>query len=407
MSETIQTDFFVQNRKRLRELFTGTAPIILTANGLLQRNGDSTFPFRQDSSFWYFTGIELPDVVLVMDKAKEYLIIPERDTSREAFDGHIEAEKLSAVSGVETVLADTVGWKQLGTRLKKVKHVATLAPAPGYVAQHGLYTNPARARLLRQIKQHNSDIKLLDLRTHITRLRAIKQPVELAQIEEAIRLTGSALKKVQRNLSKYEFEYEAEAVITAAFRSHNAQHAYSPIVAAGANACTLHYVENGDVIPKYALILFDVGAEVSHYAADITRTYAVTTPSARQQQVFDAVQAVQAFAVDLLKPGVLMRDYEKSVHHFMGEKLRELGLIKNIEADSVRKYYPHATSHFLGLDVHDVGDYELPLEAGMVLTVEPGIYIPEEGIGIRLEDNVLIEENGAKILSGNIPCVLS
>jgi Xaa-Pro aminopeptidase len=408
MGDSVTTDFFKGNRERLRTLFTGTAPIVIGANGLLQRNSDVTFPFRQDSTFWYLTGIEEPDVVLVMDRGKEYLITPMRDDHRAAFDGAIDQNQLTKVSGIETVLDEKTGWRQLGVRLKKVKHVATLAAAPAYVKDHGLYTNPARAHLIDRIKAQNAEVELLDLRPHITRMRAIKQPEELQQIQRAIDITSDTLKRLhKKGWQQFAYEYEAEAAITAAFRKANAEHAYHPIVAAGANACTLHYVKNGDAITGGSLLLLDVGAEVGNYAADITRTYVVGEPTKRQQQVFDAVLAVQEFALERLKPGILLHDYELAIQQFMGEKLRELALIKSIEPETVRKYYPHATSHHLGLDVHDIADYDRPLEAGMVLTVEPGIYIPEEGIGIRIEDNIIIEADGPRVMSNGLPSVLS
>ncbi len=408
MGDSVTIDFFKGNRERLRTLFTGTAPIVIGAHGLLQRNSDVTYPFRQDSTFWYLTGIEEPDVVLVMDKGKEYLITPARDEHRAAFDGAIDDSHLIKISGIETVMDEKNGWKQLNTRLKKVKHVATMGAAPAYIDNHGLYTNPARARLIEQIKAANSDIELLDLRPHITRMRMIKQPIELALMQQAIDITTGTLKRLhKKGWQQFAYEYEAEAAITGAFRKANAQHAYHPIVAAGANAVTLHYVKNENAIEDGTLLLLDVGAEVSHYAADITRTYAVGDATKRQQQVFDTVLSVQSFAMERLVVGANLKEYEQAVHQFMGEKLRELGLVKSIEEDTVRKYYPHATSHFLGLDVHDVADYERPLEVGMVLTVEPGIYIPEEGIGIRIEDDIVIEADGPRVMSSGLPPVLS
>lgn len=407
MRAEFSPDFFSANRERLRTLFTGTAPIVITANGLLQRNSDVTYPFRQDSTFWYLTGINEPDIVLVMDKTKEYLIIPERDERRVAFDGSVEATELSTASGIVTVLPASQGWKQLGSRLKKVRHVATIAAAPTYVADHGLYTNPARRLLIKKLQSYNTNIELLDLRPHISRMRSVKQEVEVEAIQTAINLTSDAFKKLRKKgISTFNYEYEVEAVLTAHLKAHNADHAYAPIIAGGANACTLHYVQNSAPIQPNTLLLLDVGAEVSNYAADITRTYAVTEPSRRMQQIHAAVIAVQEHAFGLLKPGVTLRDYEDQVQQFMGEKLRELGLIKSIEDDTVRHYYPHATSHFLGLDVHDIADYEKPLEPGMVLTVEPGIYVPEESIGIRIEDNVIVEPEGIRVLSAKLPRVL-
>lgn len=401
------TEFFAGNRQRLKELFTGTAPIVVTASGLLQRGADSTFAFAQDANFWYLTGINEPDIILVLDRDKEYLIVPKRSASREAFDGAIEAEPLTKRSGVRTVYDDREGWEQLGSRLKKVKHAATLAVPLPYVEQYGMYTNPARAALVERLKTYNDGLELLDLNQHLVRLRMIKQAPELAAMQQAIDITIATIKAVTKpaKLRGYAHEYQLEAELGRGFRQRGAVgHAFEPIVAGGERACTLHNVANNSPLVADELVLIDVGAEVEQYAADITRTYSLNgAPSRRQQAVHAAVLEVQHHAFDLLRPGVLMKEYEQQIEHFMGEKLRELGLIKSISQEDVRKFYPHATSHFLGLNVHDVGDYERPLEPGMVLTVEPGIYIAEEGIGIRIEDDVLITETGIKILSRKLP----
>jgi len=405
-----ESDFFAANRERLRQLFTGTAPIVITASGRLQRGSDEAYQFHQDSNFWYLTGVNEPDLILVMDKGKEYLIIPGRSDSQEVFDGAIDAAEVRRRSGVATILSEKEGWKQLEGRLKRVQHVATLAAPPSYVDSLGLYMNPARARLIKRCKEVNSDLELLDLRAHLARMRMIKQPQEIAALRKAIEITNDTLKEVtkQRQLAKYAHEFELEADITRGFRVRGARgHAFTPIVAGGANACTLHYVDNNSPLASNDLIVLDVGAEYEHYSADITRTVCSGEPSRRQRAVHEAVEAAQDYAYSLLKPGVHFIEYEKQMVAFVGEKLRELGLIKTITDENVRKYFPHATSHFLGLDTHDTGDYERPLEPGVVMTVEPGIYIPEEGIGVRLEDDVLITEDGIEILSKSLPRSLS
>jgi Xaa-Pro aminopeptidase len=410
MKSRFTSDFFAANRQRLRELFTGTAPIVVAANGLLQRGMDSTYAFSQDANFWYLTGIEEPDIVLVIDRDKEYLIVPKRSASREAFDGTIEVEPLISRSGVRKVYDDHEGWELLGARLSKVKHAATLAVPLPYVEQYGMYTNPARAALVERLKEHNPELELLDLNQHLARLRMIKQAPELEAIQAAIDITIATLKEVSRpaKLAGYAHEYEIEADISRGFRRRGATgHAFEPIVAGGERACTLHNVANNAALSADELVLLDTGAEVEHYAADITRTLSLRQPSRRQQAVHAAVLDVHSHACELLKPGVLVKDYEQDIEHYMGEKLRELGLIKTISHDEVRKYYPHATSHFVGLNVHDVGEYDRPLEPGIVLTVEPGIYIPQEGIGIRIEDDVLITETGNRILTNKLSRDLS
>lgn len=406
MQSHFTSDFFAGNRRKLRELFTGTAPIVVAANGLLQRGADSTYQFAQDASFWYLTGSDEPDLVLVLDREQEYLIVPDRPAVRESFDGSVDRQALSQRSGIKTILNDAAGWEQLGSRLKKVKHAATLPKSPSYIGQYGMYTNPARAVLIDKLKQQNPDVELLDLGPHIARLRMIKQPAEIAALSQAIKITSAAIKETVRRAKRrsYTHEFQIEAELSRGFRRRGATgHAFAPIVAAGERACTLHYVANNAPLKSDDLVIIDVGAEVEHYAADITRTVSLRSPSRRQQAVHAAVLATQQYAIEALKPGVMLKDYEQQVEHYLGEKLRELGLIKTITHDAIRHYCPHATSHFLGLNVHDIGEYDRPLEAGVVITVEPGIYIPEEGLGVRIEDDILITARGNKVLSRSLP----
>jgi Xaa-Pro aminopeptidase len=407
MKSSFSSAFFSGNRDRLRQLFTGTAPIVLTASGLMQRSGDESYPFHQDSNFWYLTGIDAPDVILVLDKDKEYLIVPGRSDVREAFDGALDTEEFARRSGIATILDEKEGWRQLNGRLKRVQHVATLAPPAEFIDAYGMYTNPARRHLIAKLKEANGNVELLDLRMHMARMRMIKQPEELATLQSAIDITCDTIKEITRPklLTDYEYEYEIEANLTRGFRKRGAAgHAFSPIVASGKRACTLHNFTNDGKLSPDELLVLDVGAEVEHYAADITRTFSLGgKPSRRQQQVYEAVLEAQNYAFSLLKPGVLLKKYEKQMEEFIGEKLRELGLIKTISSENVRKYFPHATSHFLGLDTHDVGDYERPLEPGVVITAEPGIYIPEESIGVRIEDDVLITADGNQVLSAKLP----
>lgn len=408
MSEKIGSEFFAGNRARLRQMFTGTAPIVLTANGLLQASADETFPFRQDSNFWYLTGCGAHDVLLVMDKDKEYMIVPKREAVIETFDGAVDHAALAARSGIQDIVDEKEGWRRLKSRLAKVQHVATLAANPAYIDFAGMYTNPARAALIRRIKKINPDVELLDLRTHLARMRMIKQPVELETIQQAIDITVDTLKEVARpsRRSKYAHEYELDADISHGFRRHGADgHGFPPIIAGGSRACTMHYMDNNQPLASDEMIVLDVGAGANHYMADITRTITLSgVMSRRQQKVFEAVAAAQDYAFSLLKPGVMPKDFEKEIEAYVGEKLRELGLIKTITSEAVRdRFFPHRTSHYLGIDAHDAGDYDRALEPGVVLAVEPGIYIPDEGIGVRIEDNVVITEDGIDILSKKLP----
>lgn len=375
---------------------------MLTANGLLQRNNDNVYPYRQDSSFWYLTGVNEADAVLVMDGDTEYLIVPERADIRAAFDGRIEHDKLIGISGISTVYEEPEGWDKLVKLIRKYPAVATFEAPGSYISGHGFYTNPARARLIKRIKEASADIRIDDLRSILADLRTVKFPEEISAIQSSVDITLDALSQIGENIGQYQYEYELDADITAYFRRSGAVHAYQPIVAADRNACTLHYIENSSPINKDSMVLVDAGAEYGMYAADITRTFC-TNPTARQNEVGAAVIDIQDHALSLLTPGISLRDYENEIEKYMGEKLRELNIISEVTSEEVRKYYPHATSHFLGLDVHDAGNYTEPLREGTVLTVEPGIYIPEENLGIRIEDNVVIEKDGPRVLSQLLP----
>lgn len=403
MSSLFSSRFFVSNRRRLQAVLPTGAPIVITANGLLQRGADSPFAFAQDANFWYLTGIEEPDVTLVIDGQREFLIAPVREGARATFDGSIDQKQLMKISGVPEVLNEAAGWKRLDELLGKTKRVSSLAAAPNYIEQFGMYSNPARLRLYERLQKHVPDLEIVDMRIELAHLRMIKTVEELKAIQKAIDITVASLKDVfKTNRGHYTYEYELEADIAAGFRRRGAAgHSFEPIVAGGKRACTLHNVANDGRLKADELVVVDVGAEYQHYAADITRTIALQKPTQRQKDVYNAVLAVQQFATELIKPGMSMKTYESKVAHRMAQELKQLGLIK--KHDEVRKYFPHATSHFLGLNVHDVGDYQQPLQPGIVMTVEPGIYIPEEGIGVRIEDDVLITEDGVKVLSSRLP----
>lgn len=405
MDSLFTSNFFIDNRKALRER-VGKGLIVLAGNGLLQRNGDATYKFRQDSSFWYLTGLELPDVVLVMDSGQEFLIVPGRDAVRQAFDGAVDVAALMERSGVAMVLEEREGWQRIRQLLKAADgQVATLLSPPPYVEHAGLYTNPSRSRLYDELIDAGAVAEMRDLRSELSLMRSVKQPVEIEALQKAIDITIDSLQDVASKgaLQTYTTEYQAEAELTRAFKLKGAGgHAFEPIIVTGKRACTLHNLAMDGEIHNDELVQFDVGAEYGQYAADISRVYIAGTASERQRAVHQAVCDAQDYGLSLLKPGVMLADYEKKVSQFIGEKLIELGVIKAASDDEVRKYYPHAASHFLGLDVHDAGPYDKPLQSGMVVTCEPGIYIPEESIGVRIEDDVLITDEGNRVMSSRL-----
>lgn len=403
MSQNFSSSFFKSNRDRLRDMLQREGPIVLAANGLMQRNSDISFPFRQDSNFWYLSGIEEPDLILVIDTADEYLIVPDRDEVRATFDGQADIKQLQAISGIKGVYENKAGWERLNLRIKMLKTVYAIEPPAVFEQRHGIFVNPSKRALQEALRESNKAAEFIDIRKQLADLRMTKQSIEIKAISRAIDTTIDAFKSIKSNLNNFSDERQIQGILNQSFFNANTQHAYLPIVASGKNACTLHYIENRDKLSIDDLILIDAGAEWSNYASDITRTYSYKNVSKRQLSVFSAVKDVQDFAMQNLRPGITIKDYEQRVEGYMGRKLKALGLIDTNKKADIRKYYPHATSHFLGLDTHDMADYLKPLAHDMVLTVEPGIYIPEENIGIRIEDNVVITKDGCRNLSQKLP----
>lgn len=395
-------DFFSTNRRKLVSRLDNQV-IVISANGLLQSSGDMTFPFKQNSNFWYLTGINEPDAVLVINGSDEFIILPSRDKTRIVFDGDIDINLIAEISGISDVLAEKQGWQRLASLIKQAKSLCTVLPPQLYVKQAGLYTNPAAARLRKRLKSIKSDLVFNDLRQILADMRVIKQVPEIEAIQTAINITVDAFAEVFVCRQDYKFEYQLEAALENGFRSRGAREpAFPSIVASGQNACTLHYNSNNHKLNDEDLVLVDAGANYEHYSADLTRTFAIGMPTAQQQAVFDAVIRIQSFAIGLLKPGLSLSDYIKQVDECTLEELRSLELVKKNDQQALRKYFPHSVSHFLGLDVHDGRGWDKPLTAGMVLTVEPGIYIPQQGIGVRIEDNILITDDGNRILSAKL-----
>lgn len=396
------SDFFFNNRRKLAQ-HTKSKLLVIGGGGIISSSSWETFPFRQDGNFWYLTGIDQPDFVLVMAGWDEFLISPSRDPIREIFDGKLDLAQLSKDSGVKQILDEKAGWQKLKKLLAKNKQVGTLLPAPTYAKAEGIYANPVRAHLGKKLKRAGAK-KLEDLRPVLVNLRMIKQPVEVKALQSAIDLTIGSFKETFSHRGDFKHEYQLEAALIGNFRARGAVgHAYPPIVAGGKNACTLHYGANNQPLRSKDLVLVDAGARYNNYPADLTRTIALGSPTVRQMAVFDAVNRVRRFAISQLKPGVLLKNYSREVVDNMGQELLKLKLINRPEVRQIRQYFPHGVSHFLGLEVHDVGDYEVPLQAGMVLTVEPGIYIPEESLGIRQEDDVLITAQSNRVLSAKLP----
>ncbi len=407
----LNANFFKNNRENLRKklnLDSGDI-VIVPANFKLQSNSDLSFPFIQDSNFFYLAGLNESDSLLIITAKHEWLFMPDNDEHQEQWSGQMNYDRASEISGIKNVIGLIEGWQLLKRYIpnfSSVKSATIYLPSPETkVSFDGIHANPAKLNLIDKLKTNFPLSKYSDITEAIASLRVIKQPQEIVALQKAIDITGSAMNEAFKGIKNDAMEYEIEAALAYGYRKRGATGvAYDSIVAGGANACVLHYINNDQPINSTELLLVDSGAKFNNYNADITRTFRVGgNPSKRQQAVLDEVKLVHDFALDYLKAGVNLVDYEQAVEERMGESLKKLNLIKILNSKTIRKYFPTATSHFLGLDVHDVGPRDAVLKSGMVLTVEPGIYIPEEAIGVRLENNILITKTGVKNLSADIP----
>jgi len=399
-------EFFIGNRAKLANALPGHL-LVLTANSLMQSTADMSFPYRQDSSFWYLCGLADPDVLLVIDTnvGTSAIYLPNKNDYQSEWDGSFDTEEIKKSSGVDEIrfkpdFANDL--KKLIKMNKKIK-IGYMPPLPERVEPYGFYANPARRLVEEKLTEISSQKteELVDIRRDIARLRQIKQSVELRAIQKAINITGDSLKVVKKQLKSLKTEKEAENKLTSEFLLRGSEgHAFQPIVAAGKNAAVIHYEKSRSVIGENDLVLFDVGAQVDGYTADISRVYCPGSPTERHQQLWSACLEIQQFAFSELGPGVNMSEYQKKVEEYANSTFVKIG------CSMAGQPFPHGFSHFMGLDVHDAGVYDEPLQPGSVITVEPGIYLSDEGIGVRVEDDVLITETGIEILSKNIPKVL-
>jgi len=410
------SEFHRINRENFRRKLLPGSAAIFHSNDVYFRNGDQPFKFRQQSDFFYLTGIDQERSVLLLypdcpnPELREVLFIIEPSEALQTWEGHkYTRSEATGISGVERVR--WIG--QFDTVLSEV-----MSFADNVYLNANEYTKfssevPYRdIRFAKEIREKYPNHRYQRAAPLIYALRTIKSAEETEMIKQAIGLTGQAFQRILGFVSPGVKEYEIEAEITHEFLFNGASgSAYHPIIATGLNACTLHYVENRDRCEEGDLLLMDFGAEYGHYAADLTRTIPVRgkfTP--RQKEVYDAVFRVLRQAPMLLVPGKTIDQVNKTANQLLEKAMLDLGLLKKSDIETqdpdkplFTKYFMHGVTHFLGLDVHDVGSRFEPLRPGMVLTFEPGLYIREEKIGIRLENNYLVTEGEALDLTAEVP----
>lgn len=375
--------------------------IVLAGYREMQRSNDTAFLFEQEANFWYLSGIEAPDWRIIIDgtRRRSYAVAPTTSDTRQIFDGVLSFEKAKQVSGVDEVITQDEA-DSLLMQLRRDHPLVYMVEESPVVKQYCEFVcNSAQSDLKEYLSHRFTHVR--DCRSDVAKLRALKQPIEVEAIQKAIDMTIVGFDNVRTEISSYNYEYEAEARLSYDFRRQGAAvHAYNPIVGDNHNACTLHYVQNHDQLTRPSLLLIDAGAKYHGYCADITRTFAVGEISERQRHIYEAVRDIQKRCIDLVLPGMPLKNLQEKAEQFTEEALKQLGLYE--DEKSVGRYFPHAVSHSLGIDVHDTfGGYGSLVE-GMVLTVEPGIYVSQESIGVRIEDNVLVTRNGCQVLSDTL-----
>lgn len=390
--------------------------MIVHANDEMNRTADQDFPYRQDSDLYYLTGINQEKTILLIcpdypdESMREVLLIRRSNPKLETWEGHkLTTAEAQSVSGIKTVrFAD--------------EYDSSLAPLIMFV--HTVYLNlPELQKSIPELSNRNLRFAHLlqkkfpahhyeRLAPILRDLRTLKSETEIGMIREACNITNAAFARVLKSVKPGMMEYEVEAEIIYEFIRKGARgHAYPPIIASGINACSLHYNYNNSLCNDGDLLLMDFGAEYGNYAADCSRTIPVNgkfTP--RQKDLYQSVLNVFRHACSLMRPGNSINKIHADVCRRISQEHVRLGLysadeLKNETKDNplYMKYYMHGTSHFLGLDVHDVGSKDAELRPGMVLTCEPGIYLPDERIGIRIENNILITRDGNLDLMKDIP----
>jgi Xaa-Pro aminopeptidase len=412
----IDPNLFVQNRQRFSKQLKPNSVAVFNSSDFMPTSADGTHPFIQQTDLFYLSGIEQEETVLVIcadtpeEKQKEILFIKETNEQIATWEGQKHSKAAAQdISGIKTV-----HWtSELDGILR-----------PLIVQSENIYLN-TNEHLRAAVTVETRDMRFIKWCRqvfplhHYERvapimhdLRAVKSPLEIELIKEACAITEKAFRRLLGFIRPGVWEYEVEAEIVHEFmRNRSRGPAFETIVASGTDSCTLHYVKNDKQCKKGDLVLIDFGAEYANYAADVTRTVPVNGKfSKRQKEVYNAVLKIQKAATQMLKPGNALEAYQKEVVKLMEAELIRLGVLKNADVkkqpeDSplYKKFFPHGTSHHLGLNVHDYGDKYRKFEPGMVFTCEPGIYIRDESIGIRIENDILITKKGPVDLTETIP----
>ena len=418
--EKIQTKLFKKNREKFCTNLISNSIAIFNSNDIFPLSADSQLPFKQHSDIFYLTGIDQEETILLLfpnaiqEEYKEILFIKETSETIKIWEG----EKLSKQQATEISGINTIFWiHQFDAIFCSLVHqVETIYLN---LNEHSRASREVETREDRFVKNLMPKFPLHQYKRSqpiLHKIRSIKELQEIELISKACKITENGFRRVLKFIKDGVYEYEIEAEFIHEFiKNRSKGFAYSPIIASGKNATVLHYVQNNAICRNGELLLLDVAAEYANYSSDLTRVVPISGRfTKRQKDIYQAVLDIKNFATDLLIEGMLFKNYNEEIGKFVTSKLIEIQLLNKVDIQNedkknpaYKKYFMHGTSHFLGLDTHDYGNYHEPLQENMILTVEPGIYIPQEKIGIRLEDNVVIQKNNKPInLMENIPILI-
>lgn len=414
--EPIDSSLFIRNRENLRGLLKPNSIVIVHSNDIYPTNADGSMAFKQNSDLFHLTGVDQEESVLVLlpdagdPKEREILFVRETNEHIAVWEGDkLTKEQATAVSGIERIEWSHNFESFLHRLVPQADHIYLVTNEH---LRASVVVETRNARFIKDCQARYPLHRYERLAPLMHRLRITKDPVEIQMIQKACDITGAGFRRLLGFIKPGVGEWEIEAELLHEFvRRGSRGFAYAPIIGSGKNACVLHYVENDKVCKDGDVVLLDVAAEYAGWNSDLTRSVPVNgkfTP--RQRQVYDAVLRVFRGANAILRPGNTPLEYQKQVVELMEKELVDLGLFSAKEAKEqgpekalVKKYFMHGTSHHLGLDVHDVNPPHEPFAEGMVFTIEPGIYIREEGLGIRLENDVLIAKDKNIDLMADIP----
>ncbi len=411
----IDPQLFVENRARLKQLLPPRSLAVVNANDIPPTNADGTLGFVQNSDLFYLTGVDQEETILMLqpdaqdEKFREMLFLRETSDDIATWEGHKltkeEARKRTGIKEVRWLSEFPMLFRGLMCEAERVflnsnEHKRASAEVES-----------RDARFVRQVRERFPLHEYQRLARLMHRLRVVKSAFEIELIRKATALTARGFERVVKFVKPGVNEVEIEAEFAHEFIRGGGGFAYGPIIASGPNACILHYVDNDQVLKKGHLLLLDVAASYANYRSDLTRTIPVSGRfSRRQRQIYDAVLRVLRGTIQLAVPGKLPRDWQKEAEALMEKELLDLGLLKKSQIrkqdpdrPALKKYFMHGVGHPIGLDVHDVGFMSAPMQEGWVLTVEPGIYLKEEGFAVRLENIIVVGERGPLDLMAGIP----